>query len=405
MHHLKTVLLATALLLSASRVRADDRELYHAEVCNKGQLTVDVAIAYRDFGFNDEFWVIDRWWHIRGGECKVVFSHTYAPNNVLNFRPFPLHLAFAFTDSTGVWGAAKVEPPGDIARSHLKLCVAKNDQKYREDHDDPATACKKSSEGFLIPASIDWEPTHGSTCCQYGDYGPPIKFTVALGPNDRAVPLGPRTSTGGPAPTPAARPVTARLVMGDKVRFDGSRWLNSLGDPLPEDLIDPKTGHPPLLPKSQHSTNTAPVQAYITQIKDVMKSVHACTDDLVLMKRNVVSSGFDMEDTGAMASVNVHTDSEPGSMPSPDVQAAALGNLLLSNARLEDRGCVLLIIPCKNSEACAQWIPNRATQFFSVLINTREQGQRVLDALKALAPFYPDGRGEIHETATNIQRK
>jgi hypothetical protein len=179
--------------------------------------------------------------------------------------------------------------------------------------------------------------------------------------------------------------VTARLVLGDSVSFDGSRWLNSLGKPLSEDLIDPKTGHPPLLPKSQHSTNTAPVEAYITQIKDVMKSVHACTDDLILMKRNIVSSGLDMEDTGAMASVSVNSDSQPGSAASPDVQAAALGNLLLSKARLQDRGCVLLIIPCKNSEDCVQWYPGRATQDFSILVNTKEQGQTVLDVLKALA--------------------
>jgi hypothetical protein len=203
-HHLKKVLLAVLLLLPVSCVWADDRELYQADVCNKGQITVDVAIAYRDFGFNDEFWIIDFWWHVPAGECKIVFSHFYAPNNLLNFRPFPLHLAFAFTDSSGVWGAAMVKPPGDIARSHLKLCVTQGNHKYKND-DDPAAECRRNPnpEAFLIPASIDWEPTKGSTCCSsyVHEYGPPVRFTVALGPNDRAIPLGPRASTGGAAPT------------------------------------------------------------------------------------------------------------------------------------------------------------------------------------------------------------
>jgi hypothetical protein len=232
-HHLKKVLLVTALLLPATRVRADDRELYHAEVCNQGRVIVDVAVAYRDFGLNDEFWVIERWWHVRPGECKLVFRHFYAPNNVLNFRPFPLHLAFAFTDSTGTWGAAKINPPGNTARSHLQLCVARNDQKYREDDDDPATACKKSSEGFLIPASIDWEPTNGSTCCTWynHDYGPPARFMVALDANDRAIPLGPRASSGGvrrgaSIPPPFSEGTLTARFKGRKI----VRWRNKPAD-------------------------------------------------------------------------------------------------------------------------------------------------------------------------------
>ena len=220
MSNLRTMFLATLLLLPASRACADNRELYQADVCNKGQITVDVAIAYKDLAFN-EVWMIERWWHVRPRECKPVWRQFYAPNNVLNFRSFPLHLAFAFTDSTGVWGAAKVPPPRNIAASHLQLCVSTGDQKYKVDAKDPAAACKGQREAFLIPASIDWEPTNGTTCCQWGDYGPPMKFDVALGPSDRAIPLGPRATPGALASGPGTF-TDLDPILTDAVRGPGA---------------------------------------------------------------------------------------------------------------------------------------------------------------------------------------
>ena len=129
MKNIGIVLLSTWLLLPAARVwaqaydAAGPRELYHAEVCNQGQIKVLVAVAYKDFGFTDEFWMIDYWYRVEPGKCKLVFSHFYAPNNLFSFQSFPLHLAFVFTDSTGVTGAAKVRPPSGVAASRSHLCV------------------------------------------------------------------------------------------------------------------------------------------------------------------------------------------------------------------------------------------------------------------------------------------
>ena len=190
-------LLPTLLLLTAAHVQQNDyagqpNELYHAQVCNQGRSAVDVAVAYRDFGFNDEFWIIDYWYRVDSGKCKLVYSHFYAPDG---FQSFPLHLAFAFTDSTGVWGAAKVQPPTGIASSRLKLCVERGNNKYRVDTKDPGVKCPK---GILIPASIDWEPTQGVYPNAYSrQYPPPKRFTVALSTSDRAIALGPQTSPGG----------------------------------------------------------------------------------------------------------------------------------------------------------------------------------------------------------------
>ena len=154
MKRLRIVVVTMLLLLPAGRLWAQSydaagpRELYHAEVCNTGRIAVDVAVAYRDFGFTDEFWMVDYWYRVAPGNCKLVFSHFYAPNNLFSFQSFPLHVAFAFTDSTGIWGAAKVQPPGGIASSRLKLCVERGNNKYRVDTKDPGVKCPK---GILIP--------------------------------------------------------------------------------------------------------------------------------------------------------------------------------------------------------------------------------------------------------------
>ena len=231
MKHICGPLLTTLLLLPSARLWAapqydyagQPNELYHAEVCNQGRIAVDVAVAYRDFGFNDEFWMVDYWKRVEPGKCKRVFSQFYVPNNLFRFVSNPLHLAFAFTDSTGVWGAAKVQPPRGIASSRLKLCVERRNNEYRVDTKDPGARCPK---GILIPASIDWEPTQGSYPNFYsGQYGPPMRFTVALGPNDRAIALGPQ---GSSVPATQGPGVLKEMVaiIHDALKAPGAPKLN-----------------------------------------------------------------------------------------------------------------------------------------------------------------------------------
>jgi hypothetical protein len=206
MKNIWIALLTTLLLLPATRVwaqaydAAGPRELYHAEVCNEGRIKVDVAVAYKDFGFSDEFWIVDYWYQVAPGKCKLVFSHFYAPNNWLSYQSFPLYLAYAFTDSTGVWGAAKVNPPRGIAASRLHLCVGRKNYEYRVNGKNPEAKCP---QGLPIPVSMVWEPTQGVYPNAYSrEYPPPKRFTVALGPNDRAIALGPQASSGGAAQGP-----------------------------------------------------------------------------------------------------------------------------------------------------------------------------------------------------------
>ena len=179
----------------------DDKEPYDAEVCNAGQIAFDVAVAYKDWGSGDPSWMVSYWTHIAAGECENVFSHRYLSNFMFRRETFPLHLAFAFTDSRGVWGAAVVGTPtdkDDVAESHVKLCVGREDFEYRvDDQKNPQVTCPNTAGGhtmnLLIPASFVWEPTQGRRWNPLlGIYGPPARFTVKLVSADRAFVLGPR---------------------------------------------------------------------------------------------------------------------------------------------------------------------------------------------------------------------
>ena len=104
----------------------------------KARSRCDVAVAYKDFGFTDEFWIIDYWHRVEPGKCKLVFSQFYAPNNLFSFQSFPLHLAFAFTDSTGVYGRGQDSARrSGVAASRFHLCVGGENYKYRVNGKDP----------------------------------------------------------------------------------------------------------------------------------------------------------------------------------------------------------------------------------------------------------------------------
>ena len=134
MSPIRIALLPTLLLLTAARVgqqhdyAGQPNELYHAEVCNQGRIAVDVAVAYRDFGFTDEFWMVDYWYRVEPGKCKLVFSHFYAPNNLLVSKASRCIWLLRSPTRPASWGAAKVQPPSGVASSRLKLCVERGEQ-------------------------------------------------------------------------------------------------------------------------------------------------------------------------------------------------------------------------------------------------------------------------------------
>jgi hypothetical protein len=206
--NLFSVLTALALLGAECIARAQDTEVHTTDVCNSGELTLQVAHAYWEFKplsfTNEHFWVVSRWVTVEPGDCERVFTHTYAASP-LGLQHFPVHLAFAFTDSTGAWGPIKIESwrgPRDSAESTLELCVTKSDFSYRVEADDPAAACRdpENADGFLIPASIDYEPTRGNVFDNNGQLTPGPRFIVGVSRDARVSssadsgPIGPGTT-------------------------------------------------------------------------------------------------------------------------------------------------------------------------------------------------------------------
>jgi hypothetical protein len=163
-------------------------------------------------------------------------------------------------------------------------------------------------------------------------------------------------------------------------------WTYANGTGLPTELIDTSTGLPPLLPKAQHSTKDAPVAGDIQQIKNVVSTVRSCQGPIGLLQ--IESSHFDMDDYGVvMAWMSTRLGANVAS-------GAAIANLDLSKARTSTEGqCVRLILPCKTGE-CAR-IGNSATRDWQIIVKSSDDTNTVLNALRSIARYYPDGSGEI----------
>jgi tetratricopeptide (TPR) repeat protein len=185
----------------------------------------------------------------------------------------------------------------------------------------------------------------------------------------------------------ASSTVKARLIFGEAVTGSDGEWRFADGTPLPTDLIDGSTGRPPLVPKPQYSTKQAPVAGYIEQIRTTVSSVQNCQGLIPWMQ--FTASHFDMDDSGIV------TSSHPLSTGTDIAYGAALANLNLAKARTvpQKSGCLVVVIPCKGG-SCVR-LGNRASDEWQIIVQTGDDVNTVLAALSAMAPYYPDGQGEI----------
>jgi hypothetical protein len=105
---------------------------------------------------------------------------------------------------------------------------------------------------------------------------------------------------------------------------------------------------------------------------------------------NMVASRFDMDDYGIV------TFTSADSMGTNPPYGAAITNVDLDNPHVDDHdpGCLLITFYCKNGMQCARQ-GNDAMPYLSFWMNTREQTNTIIDALKGIAQFYPDGQGEM----------
>jgi hypothetical protein len=195
------LLLLTALIVLAFRpgpLAAED-----LVVCNDGQIPVSISRAYRDLhmGFVGE-WEIQGWYTVSPAQCSQIGPDHYYVSPAIGDQSVTL-LAFAFTDSTGVWGAAKVPEPGmrqtgwdHFKSSNQQLCVQNGAFSYRRStsQGDPAKECDRGLPGYYrIPASLGFD---GDADERFPEHH---ILHVSFGPSDRVIPLG-----SGAAPKTAA---------------------------------------------------------------------------------------------------------------------------------------------------------------------------------------------------------
>jgi hypothetical protein len=194
---------------------------------------------------------------------------------------------------------------------------------------------------------------------------------------------------------PGAAPV-GRVILGEDVRFEQGGWRYANGTQVPDTLLDKATGAPPLRPKSQRPVTQAPVSTSVVDIKSTIGAIKSCQLYTSASKDNllwsVLSPAFEMDDAGVIASRYV-LSTRPGQ---GYAQGAAIANLSLIAAQIQDRGgCKVVSIPCKNGQ-CVRFEEN-ANPSLSFFVETTEQANRILNGLKALAPLYPDGAGELRK--------
>jgi len=103
-----------------------------------------------------------------------------------------------------------------------------------------------------------------------------------------------------------------------------------------------------------------------------------------------------MDDYGVVnSSQTVRANLADGVRNTNTAFGAAIANLDLSKSRVSRDGadCVRLILTCKIS-SCVR-IGNNADSDWPIVVKDDGDVNTVLSALRAIAPYYPDGEGEI----------
>jgi hypothetical protein len=186
----------------------DDSYDSQVSVCNDGTISFYVARAYRNLNFVSGYeWEFQGWYSVDPGKCEEIGP----PEHYKNGGPFRKDsvtlLAFAFTDSTGTWGAIKLQG-GDKrlwGPSNQQFCVQPDRFGYRRNSSggDLPRACDGAQAGYqMIPASLEYTGPLGSWKIGYPTNH---ELHVKLDPGDRATPLGKQISSNGATQNPENR--------------------------------------------------------------------------------------------------------------------------------------------------------------------------------------------------------
>jgi hypothetical protein len=334
-------------------------------ICDQGDTSLNVATAAhsKSMLWGDSYH-LSGWYTVEPGKCAVVYSAE---------DPQDLYFGFTFQGSD------------QSLRKYVSAPTGGQDNPF-----------KAISENFCVAVGqvFDYSTkAKGVTGgCQPGFQ--PLEFSlyVALSSDDYGrleYGLFPHKDDLESDLIGTRAGTTARLIFGDAVQFAGAQWTYANGTALPHNLISEKTGLPPLLPRTQYSPNSEPVAHFYKLIKDVMNSFQQCRDTGRGM--NMVSSRFDMDAHGI---VNFTSFDSMGTEPP---FGGAIANLDLNDPLINDHdpGCLLVTLQCKDGAQCVRQ-GNDAMKYLQFWMNTRDQSNSIIEALKGMVAFYPDGQGEVN---------
>jgi hypothetical protein len=241
-NQLRVLSLTTLMLMLASRLpgQAYGRPQYpegglyiQPVVCNDGTSSFFVARAYQSVWFGKQPWLIQGWYEVKTGTCQKIGSdsnpdiHYSSTKNIFGIGDDAVSLlAFAFFDAKGVWGAAKVPVGGAYESSNQQFCVTDGDAfgyRLKGEQSDLSRQCQAGYH--LIPASVAF---YGYSFRPH-DPGDRDYLHVRLGPSDRAISLGPSSSSQTSSNTPAPKP------SGDSGDSVGTQLLKALAKSAAEE--------------------------------------------------------------------------------------------------------------------------------------------------------------------------
>lgn len=333
MNRLGSFLWISLALCAPSILRADDASL---KFCNKGSAHLYVATASRIQNLITGYrWETSGWYEVAPGQCAVVYSAEYEEAGIVTPQS-EARIAYTMVTPQGYWGAFSsdvVDNAGWIKSGTGSICVKRGEAFHStRPAGNPAANC----DGTVIPVAHEFVPP------EPGEY----TLTVNWEGERDFIPFAVSDGT------------TARLIYGDEVRYSGNQWRFANGAPVPNKLIDRKSGLPPLLPKWQHSTSEDPAAGYIKEIKDTVSSIR-CLDAI---KREVSSVQFTMDDFGV--AIFSYSYLETGLPESRVSYGAVLANLDLSKISSDDdagdNSCVSVSLRCKDRIDCVHLQQYRA---------------------------------------------
>lgn len=336
-------------------------------VCNQGDVALETAMVdYRHSILYGTGYDVEGWYHVEPDKCEDINTSS------------DVYLGFAYRDAGNVLRTHLAHPGGsmrEVGGAAQRFCVATGGNFQYTTQQVNGASCPAGYKPLVFSLFID-----GSGMWSRLANAGHLTYTVK-----------PRRDEGGQRLAGVSE--VAELLTGVPVQRAGRAWKERDGKPVSDNLINSKTKTPPLAPRVQFPPSREPVAGLLRQIRSVVNGIVSCAHLGVTFQQKSI----DLNDRGVVRSAYT------GAYDQIDLMVLADMNLSQpSLRRIEERQgqCWQLEIACKSGGYCGQhwtkeWVS--ASSVVDILTNTREQATTILDALKRIAPSYPDATPEIRK--------